>query len=177
MNSQGKITGNFGRTENTQNIKNTGEVRIRPFQANDADRLVDIWLKGSLLSHDFIDPGYWEAQTGEMASQYLPNSKTYVLEEPENGTLLGFISLVESYIAALFIDVREQNRGYGKQLLNMAKDGHGLLSLKVYQKNNDAVRFYRKNGFVAVEEAKDPGTSEMEYVMEWRSDAATGSPS
>ncbi|KKO54043.1 hypothetical protein XI25_08010 [Paenibacillus sp. DMB20] len=163
--------------QSAQSAKKTGEARIRPFQADDAGRLVDIWLQGSLISHGFIDPGYWEAQTGEMASQYLPKADTYVLEDQESGKPLGFISLVESYIAALFVDVREQNRGYGKQLLSMAKDGHDLLSLKVYQQNKDAVRFYRKNGFVIVEETEDPGTSAKEYVMEWRSAAATGTPS
>ncbi|UNK19541.1 N-acetyltransferase [Paenibacillus sp. N3/727] len=144
-------------------------MNIRLFQNSDTERAVDIWLEGSLRSHPFIDSGYWEAQKEAMASLYLPSSTTFVLEheDEDNDTIIGFVSLIEQYIAALFIDVNAQNRGYGGRLLDHIKKERDSLHLKVYQKNESATQFYKKNGFYIVEESVDPETSESEYVMKW----------
>ncbi|WP_208915568.1 N-acetyltransferase [Paenibacillus uliginis] len=144
-------------------------MNIRLFQNSDTEKVVDIWLEGSLRAHHFIDSGYWEAQKEAMASLYLPSSTTFVLEheDEDNDTIIGFISLIEQYIAALFIDVNAQNRGYGGRLLNHVKKDRDLLDLKVYQKNESATQFYKKNGFHIVEETVDSATSEPEYVMKW----------
>ena len=32
---------------------------IRKYQKSDLDALMQIWLKGNLDAHDFIDPSYW----------------------------------------------------------------------------------------------------------------------
>lgn len=143
-------------------------MNIRLFTASDSDRVVDIWLEGSVKAHHFIDARYWEAQKEDMKNVYLPSSTTLLLEKKEDDSIVGFISLVDGYIAALFIDVHEQNRGFGKMLLDQVKKDHSSLHLKVYQKNKSAVRFYEKNGFLIAEESIDPATSEKEYVMEWR---------
>lgn len=142
-------------------------MNIRLFTAPDSDRVVDIWLQGSLQAHDFIDACYWDAQKENMKSLYLPSSRTLLLTKKEDDSIVGFISLVDEYIAALFIDVRQQSRGFGKMLLDHVKKEHNFLHLKVYRKNESAVRFYQKNGFRITGESEDPATSEQEYVMEW----------
>lgn len=143
-------------------------MNIRRFEKSDTDRVLNIWLEGSLKAHHFIDVNYWEAQQGNMASIYLPSSTTFLLEKKEEGSIVGFISLVDDYIAALFIDVHEQNCGYGKRLLDYVKNDHVFLQLKVYQKNKNAIRFYEKNGFYIVGDSIDRATEQKEYVMEWK---------
>jgi putative acetyltransferase len=138
----------------------------RQSTVQDYDRMVEIWLEGSKLSHAFIDEHYWTSQQSDMKEKYLPMSTSYVLEE--TGDIRGFISVVGNYLAALFIDPRQQGKGYGEQLLNYIKDQADSLDLKVYQQNDRAVRFYLKNGFVIVEEQIDENTSAKEYVMTWR---------
>lgn len=143
-------------------------MNIRLLKDSDHDRIVDIWLEGSLKAHYFIDPEYWKAHKEDMKNIYLPSSTTFLLEKKVDHSIVGFISLVDEYIAALFIDVHEQNRSFGKMLLDHAKKDHVFLQLKVYQKNESAVRFYEKNGFLITADSVDPATSEKEYVMEWR---------
>src|SRR5699024_12683091 len=76
--------------------------------------------------------------------------------------ILGFISMVEGYLAALFIDVAYQNNGAGKELLNFEKRRRNKIRLKVYKENLSAVRFYEKNGFIIKEELTDEQTNKQE---------------
>ncbi len=75
--------------------------------------------------------------------------------------------MVDNYLAALFIDAKYQGEGHGKELLNYIKKRREKIQLKVYKKNNKAVIFYLRNGFVIKEELLDEETSEKEFLMEW----------
>lgn len=138
---------------------------IRAYKENDIDILIDIWYKGSLQAHDFIDSGYWESQIEEMKEKYIPMSETHVITNQTK--IIGFISMVEDYLAALFIDVAYQNNGAGKELLNFEKGQRDKIQLKVYKENLSAVRFYEKNGFIIKKELTDEQTNRQEYLMEW----------
>ena len=140
-------------------------MKIRESHKADVNYLVDIWYEASLDSHDFISPDYWRKQQGVMKEKYLPLSETYVISEG-NG-IVGFVSLVDDYLAALFIDVNVQGEGYGKALLNFVKDQRDFIQLTVYKKNQNAVDFYLKNHFSIKEQSIDQQTSEEEYVMTW----------
>src|SRR5690625_5462446 len=137
---------------------------IRAYKENDIDILIDIWYKSSLQAHDFIYSGYWESQIEEMKEKYIPMSETHVITNQTK--IIGFISMVEGYLAALFIDVAYQNNGAGKELLNFEKRRRNKIRLKVYKENLSAVRFYEKNGFIIKEELTDEQTNKQEYLME-----------
>ncbi len=94
-----------------------------------------------------------------MEGKYLPMSETYVISN--------FVSLVDDYLAALFIDVKHQGQGYGKRLLNFIKERRENIQLKVYKKNRNAVNFYVMNGFVIKKELLDEQTVEEEFLMGW----------
>jgi putative acetyltransferase len=140
-------------------------VNIRSNKKTEIDKLVEIWYKGSLIAHDFIDKDYWKSQQMEMEKKYIPISETYVISNEKD--VVGFVSMVDNYLAALFIDVKHQGGGYGKGLLNFIKSQRENIQLKVYKKNNKAVDFYLKNGFLIKEELLDEQTSEKEFLMEW----------
>ncbi|WP_134699333.1 N-acetyltransferase [Ammoniphilus sp. YIM 78166] len=139
---------------------------IRPFKNEDMDPVLEIWLNGSLQAHEFIDSSYWHAAKTQMKNEYIPLSDTYVITEDAKH-VLGFVSMVGDYLAALFIDCAQQNKGYGKRLLDFMKEKHERLELKVYQKNTSAVEFYLRNGFEITGESIDESTLEKEWKMSW----------
>lgn len=140
-------------------------MNIRLYKKTEVNKLVEIWYEGSLIAHDFISKDYWKSKKTEMKEMYLPMSETYVISNDND--VVGFVSMVDNYLAALFIDVKHQGEGNGKRLLNFIKKTKGKIQLKVYKKNNKAVNFYLGNGFVIKEESIDDQTAEEELLMEW----------
>src|SRR5699024_6769549 len=141
------------------------DIMIRAYKENDIDILIDIWYKSSLQAHDFIYSGYWESQIEEMKEKYIPMSETHVITNQTK--IIGYISMVEGYLAALFIDVAYQNNGTRKELLNYEKRRRKKIRLKVKKENLSAVRLYEKNSFIIKEELTDEQTNNQEYIMEW----------
>nr|WP_288454643.1 N-acetyltransferase [uncultured Pseudomonas sp.] len=139
---------------------------IRPYHANDANAVLDIWLSASIQAHAFIDESFWRDQLAVMGKTYLPQAETLVLEEA--GEILGFASLHEHRLAALFIAPSAQGRGLGKRLLDEAKRRCDLLELSVYSANNRACAFYQNCGLTVVSEQSDPHTGHPEQVMRWQ---------
>ena len=79
------------------------------------------------------------------------------------------MGLYEDYIAGIFVLEQAQSRGIGGQLLDHIQAEKPHLSLKVYQKNTRAVKFYKREGFQIEMEAADQETGEKEYAMKWHS--------
>lgn len=144
-------------------------VRITLHKQSDVDILTEIWYKGSVQAHDFIEEAYWLSNKTEMRDKYIPMSETYVIYDQEE--IAGFVSMVDDYLAALFVDPSRQNKGYGKELIRFVKSKKSKISLKVYKENASAVRFYEKNGFHIMEELLDEQTGHEEYLMEWKAES------
>lgn len=140
-------------------------MNIKLNKETEVDKLIKIWYEGSLIAHDFIDGNYWKSKQKEMKDKYFPMSETYVISNEKE--VAGFISMVDNYLAALFIDVKHQGKGYGRNLLDFIKAKRENIQLKVYKKNNKAANFYLKNGFVIMEELLDEQTAEEELLMKW----------
>ena len=140
--------------------------RIRLMEVADLDAVAKIWLDVNRQAHDFIPAAYWEENFAAV-KEMLPSAEVYVWEE--NGQIQGFVGLYEDYIAGIFVPEQAQSKGIGGQLLNYIKGRKPYLSLKVYQKNIRAVKFYKREGFQIKEESTDQETGEKEYTMEWHS--------
>ena len=137
---------------------------VRDFQAEDLNRIMELWLETNIQAHDFIKKSYWQDHFDEVM-EILPNASVYVYED--NGSIEGFIGLVDNYIAGIFISNDNQSRGIGRQLLHHVKGNHNELSLKVYEKNQRAVKFYLREGFLVTEKQEDRENGEVEYEMVW----------
>ncbi|WP_256860575.1 N-acetyltransferase [Paraliobacillus ryukyuensis] len=140
-------------------------MMIRICKDEDIDNLIVIWYNGSLQAHHFINSSYWKSKITEMKETYIPMSETHVIISKNK--IIGFISMVDNYLAALFIDKANQKKGAGQALLNYEKKRRDIMELKVYKDNAPAVRFYKKNGFVITQVLTDEETNKQEYVMEW----------
>ncbi|TYR81544.1 GNAT family N-acetyltransferase [Priestia megaterium] len=141
-------------------------MEIRKNTVADIEQLVQIWYESSIKAHDFINHEYWDAQKQDMKEKYLPMSETYVLCVDQE--IIGFVSVVGQYLAALFIANDYQGNGYGKELVSFIKQKRKHLQLKVYAKNEQAVQFYLKNHFLKKQELIDEQTGEKEMLMEWK---------
>ena len=116
-------------------------LNIRPFEADsDTACLSDIWLRASMIAHPFIGEAALREQQPLMEDVYLPMASTWVAET--GGQAVGFVCLLKSHIAALFVDPAFQGQGIGRALLDFAVSRHNVLTLEVYTDNSKAVAFY-----------------------------------
>ncbi len=122
------------------------DVLIRPFfEETDLKKLSDIWFEASLKAHSFIGEPRLIEQRQMIEEEYLPNAETSVA--CLNQEVVGFISLLGSFIGGIFIAPDRQGFGVGRKLIAHALARKGELSLEVYTANEQAVRFYRALGF------------------------------
>ena len=91
---------------------------LRQSRPEDMEEIVEIWLLASLQAHDFVDASCWWQAQEELRTRYLDHARIWVFEE--RGDLLGFMALVDDYLAALFVRPDRQGRG-GHALLQEAR--------------------------------------------------------
>lgn len=140
---------------------------IRKYRHSDIERMLEIWLEASCRAHDFIPFSFWKEKMEDMRTLYLPSGENHVHVTDDMGEIVAFISLHANYIAALFVDPKQQRKGIGRELLNRVKESHGRLLLSVYTENVDSVRFYLKQNFQIIGENRDEHTGRREYLMEY----------
>ncbi|GAA5138508.1 N-acetyltransferase [Alloalcanivorax gelatiniphagus] len=140
---------------------------IRDYRPADIDQVLAIWLAASIEAHHFIEPAFWQSKMGEMRNVYIPASETFVYED--EGVVVGFYSLYENTLAAIFVAPGSQGKGVGSVLLDDAKSRRAKLKLTVYKENAASIRFYRNNGFSVLQEQIDEHTGHSELIMEHRS--------
>ena len=137
---------------------------IRSFDNKDLDQVMSIWLQVNMESHSFTEADYWK-NNYEMVREMIPKAEVFVSEE--NGQIRGFIGLIDTYIAGIFVRAAEQSKGVGTGLLQTVMKSRDNLRLNVYKKNMRAVSFYQHYGFQIKNQEIDESTSEEEYMMEW----------
>jgi len=136
---------------------------IREYTNEDLDFILNIWLQASVKAHDFVDQGYWESQVENMRNIYIPASENYVYEV--DSRIVGFYSLHENTLAAIFVLPEHQGQGIGTSLLNHAKSRRQTLELSVYKENQASLAFYLSQGFSVLSEQADEHTGHLEYIM------------
>ena len=139
---------------------------IRKFETQDLDTVMQIWLHGNLDAHVFIPASFWKAHF-EMVRDMLPQAELYVHENEDTQQIDGFIGLTENHIEGIFVAKAARSKGIGKALLEYAKSHKPRLDLSVYQKNERALAFYRREQFVVQSEGIDGDTNEAEIQMLW----------
>ena len=150
--------------ETESQIEGQMKNQIRHLQEDDIDAVAKIWLDTNMEAHSFVPAEYWEGNLTSVKGMFL-QAEMYVYEE--NGEILGFIGLDQSYVAGIFVKSQYRSLGIGKALLDFVKEQNEELTLHVYQKNEKAVHFYKREGFRIQKEMQDETTGEKEYLMIW----------
>ena len=138
---------------------------LRKMKIDDLDPVVQIWLESNRQAHSFIETDYWEKNKEEVRKM-LPHSLIQVAEI--EGNIVGFIGMNETKIEGLLVNYNFQSRGIGHSLIEWAKTRNEVLTLNVYQKNQRALKFYLKEGFVIHKQLIDEETGEIELLMQWK---------
>ena len=139
---------------------------IRKFESRDLDAVMQIWLHGNLDAHAFIAASFW-TEHFEMVRDMLPQAELYVHENTAPRLFDGYIGLTENHIEGIFVAKAARSKGIGKALLDYVKSRRPRLTLGVYQKNERALAFYRREQFVVQSEGIDGDTNEAEIQMLW----------
>lgn len=138
---------------------------IRRIKESDINRVADIWLNTNIETHNFISSQYW-LDNYKSVKETLVYAEIYVYEVANN--IHGFIGLNGDYVEGIFVCHDGQSKGIGKQLLDYVKGIKNQLSLRVYQKNARAIKFYQREKFDISSENLEENTGEKEYLMTWR---------
>ena len=139
---------------------------IRKFESRDLDAVMQIWLHGNLDAHAFIAASFW-TEHFEMVRDMLPQAELYVHENEAPRQIDGFIGLAENHIEGIFVAKAARSKGIGKALLDYVKSRRPRLTLGVYQKNERALAFYRREKFIVQSEGIDEDTNEADIQMLW----------
>ena len=139
---------------------------IRKFESRNLDAVMQIWLHSNLDAHAFIAASFW-TEHFEMVRDLLPQAELYVHEDASTRQIDGFIGLTENHIEGIFVAKAARSKGIGKALLDYVKSRRPRLTLSVYQKNERALAFYRREQFVVQSEGIDEDTNEADIQMLW----------
>lgn len=139
---------------------------IRKYEEKDLDIIMKIWQEENINAHNFISKKYWE-NNYEYVKSILPKAEILVYTINEN--IIGFIGLNDNYIEGIFIKKDFQGKGIGTELLKYLMKEKEELSLRVYEKNSKAIKFYTNNSFKIKTKELDKNTGEYEYLMKWNS--------
>ena len=137
---------------------------IRKWKAEDLEAVMELWLMGNTEVHSFISPKYWQQKFSEI-QRVVPIARTYVYEH--KGKVKGFISAMEGYILGIFVDSDIRKCGMGMVLLDCLKQKEKNLTVTVYEKNVDAVRFFMRQKFRVESELTEDSTGEKQLMMAW----------
>lgn len=139
---------------------------IRKFENRDLDAVMQIWLRGNLDAHAFIPADFWTGHF-ETVRDVLPQAELYIHENENTRQIDGFIGLTENHIEGIFVAKSVRSKGIGRALLEYAKSRKPRLTLSVYQKNERALAFYRREQFIVQSEGIDEDTNEADIQMLW----------
>lgn len=142
---------------------------IRKYTKEDLEQVMKIWLETNVEAHAFIPKAYWEGRY-EMVKETVASSlesEVQIFVAEDEGKIKGFIGLLDGYIEGLFVNKEWQKKGIGYQLVEHAKKDYTELSLKVYEKNEKAIAFYKRQGFEVIEQDYEEATNESEFLMKF----------
>ena len=137
---------------------------IRKYKNEDVDAVVSSWRVASELAHPFLTKEFLDQEADNVRDVYLIYAETWVTEI--NGSVAGFIALVDDEIGGLFLDPRYHGQGLGKAMVDkaVAEKDH-LLKVEVFKENIIGRRFYETYGFRYAGEFLHEGSSQPTLRM------------
>lgn len=138
---------------------------IRELTSKDIHTAINIWYAASVKAHPFIEESFWSSHMEAMRTVYLPMTKSWVYEA--GGYIRGFLSYHDGVIKALFVNPDFQSQGIGSALLHFLKQKYQNLTLAVYAENQQAFKFYTREGFTFIKQQICEHTGHKEIFMCW----------
>lgn len=144
---------------------------IRKIKEEDLTNVMTIWVKGNFKANYFIEKDYWLEIYNDSKVDFLEKFKTYVYLE--NDEIIGFISVYNNEIKALYVKEEYRRKGIGTKLINYYRDNISEdveIFVKVFEKNMNGIIFFSKLQFKNSKIQLNEKFNETEYVMIWKKD-------
>lgn len=109
------------------------------------EKLTKIWRKSVEKTHLFL-----EKNDIETISKYVPLALEKIpilIVIEQEGRELGFLGIEEDKIEMLFLSPDSIGKGFGRELLEYAKENYQITKVSVNEQNPNAIKFYKKMGF------------------------------
>ena len=142
---------------------------IRKIKEEDLTNVMTIWVKGNFKANSFIEKDYWLEIYNQTKVDFLENFKTYVYVE--NDEILGFISIYDNEIKAIYVKEEYRGKGIGSKLINYCRDNLEKdveIFVKVFEKNMNSIIFFSKRQFKNSKIQLNEQFNETEYIMTWK---------
>ncbi|WP_024912876.1 N-acetyltransferase [Chania multitudinisentens] len=125
-----------------------------------------LWLKSTTDAHPFVPADYWQQSAQQVRQSYLPSAENWVYLY--GGQIVGFISVLDGrFIGALFVEQHLHGKGVGPALMAYVQQRYSWLSLEVYEQNQRACAFYRRQGFHEMQRLFNQETQAYTLIMNW----------
>lgn len=120
---------------------------IRKSQPGDAPALAAVWRRSVQATHHFLSDHDFREIDILVSQHYLPQADLWVVADAA-GAPLAFMGMSGTHVDSLFVDPAVRGKGIGKLLLAHVGQMPAALTVDVNEQNEQAVAFYRKQGFV-----------------------------
>lgn len=112
----------------------------------DYDEILHVWEMSVRHTHDFLTEEHIQFYKPLVRKHYLPAVELFVIRNA-NGKIAAFMGLSDELIEMLFVHPDEQGKGYGKRLIEYARDKKQMDKVDVNEQNEKALQFYLHLGF------------------------------
>ena len=138
---------------------------LKQFDKKDIDILMKIWKDNNQMFQPFISDEYWANNYINFRDEFLAD-KIYVYTEATK--ILAFVALNQSdEIINIQVIPKIQREGIGKILIEKLKNENKNLIVRVYEKNNNAILFFKAMGFKKIDDFTDEAVNEKCYLLRW----------
>lgn len=138
---------------------------LKPFDKKDIDTIMKIWKDNNQRFQGFIDNQYWIDNYIKNKNSFM-ECNTYVYTE--SAEIKAFIVTDnEGKIINIQVKPEIQREGIGEILIQRAKQEHNSLNVEVFERNSNAILFFKAMGFRKETQNIDEDTQENVYLMNW----------
>ena len=138
-------------------------MTIRAYRPEDEDAVIDVFLAATVPGQDFLPAAFWRAEVPVLREQLLPQAETWVVVD--DGEIVATASLLGELIGGLFTLPEHQGRGHGRALVEHVHALHDPVWVEVFRKNERAMGFYERCGFVEESASVHPETGLEAVIM------------
>ncbi|WP_154836066.1 GNAT family N-acetyltransferase [Staphylococcus pasteuri] len=120
----------------------------------DYDKALKIWERSVIETHDFLKDEDRIALKHEIPT-YFKYVEGYLWWNDIK--VIGFSGTNDQNLEMLFIDPQYFNKGYGTQIVQTLIKDKKIQYVDVNKDNENAIQFYKKNGFIKYDESEQDG--------------------
>lgn len=147
-----------------ESTSETMTLRIRSGQHSDVEACVKILCAWN-DEHEWLTPLSERPELLAFWREYFEKTSVWVAQIDDR--IVGFCVRDDDNLGALYVAADMRRAGIGKQLLDRAKADRDWITVWAYEKNTEALRFYRREGLVEVSRDVEEGSELVDIEHRW----------